>query len=171
MKIIINGESVELPDSSGGGGSSGDAYSTEEQVIGTWIDGRPIYRRVFTGSSFQTSTTWTKLHHIAGFQELVRIWGTINYPSDNQWSPLPSHNVVLSVINGYVSSLITSGTSGTVGNPYKIVVEYTKTTDETAISDSALAAEERKNLALDMSAAPVVSMSVSSAVYNPSKEA
>lgn len=26
-------------------------YSTEEAVIGTWVDGRPIYRKVFVGSS------------------------------------------------------------------------------------------------------------------------
>ena len=30
----------------GGGGTSLDNYSTEEQVIGTWIDGSPIYRIV-----------------------------------------------------------------------------------------------------------------------------
>lgn len=37
-------------------GPKGDSYeanySTEEQKIGTWIDGKPIYRKVFT---FQTS--------------------------------------------------------------------------------------------------------------------
>ncbi len=39
--------SVELP---GGGGSySGEAYSTEERRIGTWIDGKPIYQRVVSG--------------------------------------------------------------------------------------------------------------------------
>lgn len=41
--IIRNGRTY------GGGGGSGNAsnkYSTEEQVIGTWIDGSPIYRIV-----------------------------------------------------------------------------------------------------------------------------
>lgn len=28
-----------------------DTYSTEEQVIGTWIDGKPLYRKVLTGNS------------------------------------------------------------------------------------------------------------------------
>lgn len=32
----------------GGSGGSGESYSTEEQVIGTWIDGNPIYRKVIT---------------------------------------------------------------------------------------------------------------------------
>ena len=47
-KIIRNGITY------GGGGGSGNTsnkYSTEEQVIGTWIDGKPIYRKVFDYSS------------------------------------------------------------------------------------------------------------------------
>ena len=31
----------------GGGGTSLDNYSTKEQVVGTWIDGKPIYRKTF----------------------------------------------------------------------------------------------------------------------------
>lgn len=41
---------------SSGGGSSSDVYSTEETVIGTWIDGKPLYRKVISVdvSSFTT---------------------------------------------------------------------------------------------------------------------
>ena len=35
----------------GGGGTGENVYSTEETVVGTWIDGRNIYRKVFVGSS------------------------------------------------------------------------------------------------------------------------
>lgn len=35
----------------GGGGTGGNVYSTKETVVGTWIDGRNIYRKVFVGSS------------------------------------------------------------------------------------------------------------------------
>lgn len=31
----------------GGGESAGEVYSTEEQRIGTWIDGKPLYKRTF----------------------------------------------------------------------------------------------------------------------------
>ena len=53
MKIVINGESVEVngdavpQDSSGGG----EVYSTEETRIGTWIDGKPLYRKTLVGTS------------------------------------------------------------------------------------------------------------------------
>ena len=29
------------------GGSSSHEYSTTEQVVGTWIDGRPVYEKLF----------------------------------------------------------------------------------------------------------------------------
>lgn len=34
-----------------GGVGSGNVYSTEEKVVGTWIDGKPIYRKVFDYSN------------------------------------------------------------------------------------------------------------------------
>ena len=29
---------------------TGDNYSTEERVVGTWIDGQPLYQKTFTGT-------------------------------------------------------------------------------------------------------------------------
>lgn len=37
---------------SGGGGSSIHNYSTEEQVVATWIDGRPLYQKTLEITSF-----------------------------------------------------------------------------------------------------------------------
>ena len=36
-------------------------YSTDEQVVGQWIDGKPIYQKVYTYSSAQTFSArqWT----------------------------------------------------------------------------------------------------------------
>lgn len=34
------------------GGSSGETYSTEETVIGTWIDGKPLYRKCFQANNY-----------------------------------------------------------------------------------------------------------------------
>lgn len=34
----------------GGGTSAAQIYSAEEQVVGTWLDGRPVYAKVFTGT-------------------------------------------------------------------------------------------------------------------------
>ena len=44
----------------GGGGGFSDTsniYSTQEQIIGTWIDGNPVYRKVFDNTNKQYGTT------------------------------------------------------------------------------------------------------------------
>ena len=35
----------------GGGSGSGDSYSTTEQVVGTWIDNRPLYQKTYYDSN------------------------------------------------------------------------------------------------------------------------
>ena len=41
-------------------------YSIEEQIIGTWIDGKKIYRKVYTGLSIKMSTnTWYTLINVS----------------------------------------------------------------------------------------------------------
>lgn len=58
---MTNGSTAELTvyngkdgkDGVGGSGGSGDVYSTEEIVVGTWIDGKPIYRSfIILGTSY-----------------------------------------------------------------------------------------------------------------------
>ena len=40
-----------------GGSNSGHNYSTSEQIVGTWIDGSPIYERTYTNINL-THNTW-----------------------------------------------------------------------------------------------------------------
>lgn len=41
----------------GGGSGSGDSYSTTEQVVGTWIDGRPLYQKTYSVPTEWSSTS------------------------------------------------------------------------------------------------------------------
>ena len=51
--IEVNGTTYKLfaPTGGGGGGSSGHNYSTEEQIIGTWIDGSTLYEKTISVQS------------------------------------------------------------------------------------------------------------------------
>lgn len=40
---------------------AGEVYSTEEQVVGTWIDGKPVYQKTITGLNIITS--WVNQYH------------------------------------------------------------------------------------------------------------
>lgn len=49
-KMMLNGKEY-----AGSGGGASHVYSTTEQVIGTWIDGKPLYEKVITGLSISLS--------------------------------------------------------------------------------------------------------------------
>lgn len=59
-----------LPSSSGGGASN--IYSTEEIVIGTWIDGKPLYRKVIAVEQSITNMFEIFLHYLK-IETLIRI--------------------------------------------------------------------------------------------------
>lgn len=73
----------------GGGGGTGNAsnkYSTEEQVIGTWIDGSPIYRIV-------SSEPIAFNQNSSEFQELIGNTG--NFSGNSRWSTIATDYVDL----------------------------------------------------------------------------
>lgn len=129
MKIVINGEAVEVP----GGGSAGEVYSTEETRIGTWIDGKPLYRRVIvldkkisSSSNICSISDWGPT-----IDALTRLSVSFKCEegSGNAYRVGPDANTVFGLsddkenIRCYVSS---------IANTYAFYafVEYTKTTDE-----------------------------------------
>lgn len=107
----------------------GITYSTTEQLThDTWIDGKPIYRRVFT---INTTTAGSNIvvGTISNLDTVVRYSGSPVNSSNNGSRPptyyYSSSNYVMTWVTGegnvYVRS--SSGLSGYV------VIEYTKTTD------------------------------------------
>lgn len=50
-------------------------YSTEEQVIGTWIDDRPIYRKVFTVTNYTAGVDIVVNHEIENFDFAINKGG------------------------------------------------------------------------------------------------
>lgn len=56
----------------GAGSSGGSSYSTSEQRIGTWIDGKPIMRLVCEYDNFTpSSSSWTDLPNKSELNTLV----------------------------------------------------------------------------------------------------
>lgn len=105
-------------------------YSTTEQVIGTWIDGKPIYRKVITGNA--PSTDWTDFAQLSSLNidTCINIKG--NLYQDNNWNiPINTYEsndyyILVSWNRTYISYKKNGWTS----NPTLIlIIEYTKTTD------------------------------------------
>lgn len=137
MKVMLNGNELNL-----GGGTAQEVYSTEETRIGTWIDGKPLYRKTF--SFHQTRTTdYTTLYTTIGVindADILHMYGHIWSRSNNYKYPIPSSDIVKSSTENYSYSFqaLNSAASGGIfisSNIWRgefdgyLTVEYTKSTD------------------------------------------
>lgn len=107
-------------------------YSTEEQEIGTWIDGKKLYRKVYVMKNFTTTSTvdisdlnYDYIHFSSRIKMTDGVWReTFYFPSNYFIDGLDN-------VKKCISYTFTSNYNG--GTAY-CVVEYTKTTD-TAINN------------------------------------
>lgn len=114
-----------------------NTYSTEEVRIGTWIDGKPLYRKVISFSPDTNSNTVSIAHGISNLGVVIKCYGRFQSYSSNRLIPqlyytldpqfavspysISSTNIEIGYGNWFK-------TSGNVTNCY-IIIEYTKTTD------------------------------------------
>lgn len=107
-----------------------EIYTTEETVIGTWIDGKPIYRRVFTGdfgtigTSFINLTSKISTINKTNINMILNVWakgiyqGNIyQYSSGFKYESRNDNNYYIQMLGSDVQNVDT------------IIIEYTKTTD------------------------------------------
>lgn len=107
-------------------------YSTEEQVIGKWINGKLLYRKVLNVGNVTEQKTYIT-HNIANLGKLVNLYGTCNR-NDNVQQTIPANYTNWEIYLYDVSSIevtIYFSANQWNKNPYDIVIvmEYTKTTD------------------------------------------
>lgn len=104
-------------------------YSTEEQQIGTWIDGKPIYRKVyipFEAKSYTSGSYTVTLDVPIG--TIIR-WDVLTTGNNNE-----NQEVNKYIVPGRYSKTpnqisLECNTSSYVTNITYIILEYTKTTD------------------------------------------
>ena len=124
----------EVPDPS--------VYSTEEKVIGTWIDGKPIYRKTFYLTGSNSSTSITSLNTDKVWVDVSASYITWQVTStQKRVCPVSILHVGSSACanigfqaNVYIKNesglfiIIESGSGVTLTDNY-ITIKYTKTTD------------------------------------------
>ena len=107
-------------------GSSLKVYSTEEKVVGTWVDGKTIYERTLIGT---TTSNQTNID-IGSNMYVMQVIGFVDYPPENCNIPFeytnPSapiyYNVTRNVIRLYHSTVFQNKT-------YYATIIYTKTNE------------------------------------------
>ena len=112
-----------------------NTYSTTEQVVGTWINGKPLYRKVMYISSLPNNTT--TLYDIFSAQELTTI--DICFIDDSgsymiQNDEIDTMNWIYST-TGFIMTCIKNKririktTDDKTGASAYVSINYTKTTD------------------------------------------
>jgi hypothetical protein len=107
-------------------------YSTTEQMVGKWIDGKPLYRSVLSGTIGTTNGEYPTSSFPSNISKVVKI-DAIAYDSNATAHPLLYFNGT-TTIRPFVASnrvaVTVSGGTGSFSNcAFSFVIEYTKTTD------------------------------------------
>ncbi len=111
-----------------------DNYSSSEQVIGTWINDKPLYRKVIITGTLPNTNSKSVSHYISNMETLIKIYGIATNTSTKNRLPLPyvdtgnlSWCVQMFANNSVV--YITAGDNKSGYDESFVVMEYTKTTD------------------------------------------
>lgn len=111
-----------------------DVYSTSEQRIGTWIDGKPLYRKCFKN----TGNLTTIQTGISNIDDVIRLTIMVKSSDNVFWRTIPwcynANSYDSSYTGGtYIRSNgnigFQAGTGLTNASKYIAIIEYTKTTD------------------------------------------
>jgi len=108
-------------------GGAVNNYSTEEQIVGTWIDGKPLYQRTYEAVMPSAGVLVTLSADI-----IVRdISGYVDNSGVNQ-IPIGSYFASNNFVQVYIDNtnhVINGVNQGYPSKPCYITIQYTKTTD------------------------------------------
>ena len=106
-------------------------YTSETKTGGTWIDGKPIYKKTINFGTLPNNTSKSLSHSISNLDYLVRIEG-VAYNSGRNFRPLPMVGLTLGDmvrIDATSTSVSARTTTDWSGYSAYITMYYTKTTD------------------------------------------
>lgn len=103
-----------------------DIYSANEVRIGTWINGKPLYRKVITG----TLTDGDRMVDLSSLNISILTNSYGRCGTTGNYRPLNFYLSGYFISTRYSSgSMYISASSAYANEPFELVVEYTKTTD------------------------------------------
>ena len=108
-----------------------EVYSTEERKIGTWINGKPLYRKTVYIEELPNENTGIYEHGIPNIDEKWIGNGSFVIETNGNSSPIPNTWGTSEVSGIYISpqSIYIKTTANYSPRSAYITIEYTKTTD------------------------------------------
>lgn len=120
-------ENGKMRTSEGGGGGSSHDYSTTEHVVGTWIDGKPLYEKTVDMGSFSTGYGQYP-HNIADIDYIIS-YQFIGKRSDSSGGWFDANSVGNDILITVNKSDVYRQSSSISCEASYLVIQYTKTTD------------------------------------------
>jgi len=116
---------------------TGNDYSTDEQIVGTWIDGKPIYQKTIDCGSFPNNSVKNVAHGISNIKNVISISGYAKNTNNSYWSDIRLLNDLYPDVNTQVlvdaTNIMISCRKNDNGNSGWLqsycTLQYTKTTD------------------------------------------
>lgn len=106
-------------------------YSTEEKIVGTWIDGKPLYQKTISGTTGTAGSFKTIAHNISNISEITFINGVVQ-ESSTEWHGAGCADALNQSIRFDASTTNVSvyvGHTALSNKSVNITIQYTKTTD------------------------------------------
>ena len=106
-------------------------YYIEETVIGTWIDGKPLYRKVLEGTLPNTGTVVFSIQDakIINYDGFIQSKWDYWYKINDQYTTEQGYEIYSALNSNRNELSIFCGSFYTTSSQYEITVEYTKTSD------------------------------------------
>jgi hypothetical protein len=108
-----------------GSGSSGHNYSTDEQVVGTWIDGSTIYEKTFYVDNirYTTACTYLEIGSISNANNIIELVGILSNSAKTRMYNLP----YIAPTNNSKYTYTVFDFTGEYGNPNSVFFYATDT--------------------------------------------
>lgn len=108
-------------------------YADGEIKVGTWINNKPLYRKVINFGTLPNATEKQVAHGIGNLDTIVNIRGMAKNPSTNSQFMIPhsstQNNAAIYVYGGSTYVTIGTGLNRAEFTQCYVILEYTKTTD------------------------------------------
>lgn len=112
---------------------NGNVYSTDEQIVGKWIDGKPIYQKVVETKTATTTETVENIYSLESNCEIIQLDGwftaTSNDGRGNLNFYLEGNYIATWSSNSHDPNKVYCETNAYNNIPCTLILKYTKTTD------------------------------------------
>lgn len=131
---LTPGELADIMSTLPGATTQYPKYSTTEQVVGEWIDGKPIYQKTVSFTTPSTINTDTNILTITNGKSVVDFKGIITRSDGGQMFigsnyPNQSNSIFFTTTSSAITAYFRVEISTDTSRPAYITLEYTKTTD------------------------------------------